>query len=357
MSDDASRTVRSWFTATVAAVLLVLVGFWAGRVVLVPPADPLAETEVVAFEVIEGSLGRSVELTAIGAWERTPLARAVVGGTVTSVDIQSGDVVDVGDVVLTIDLRPSVVAVGAVPSFRDLSVGSTGRDVAQLEAFLADSGHPIGDRDGAFDEGLAEGVRAWQAELGVTPDGVVRLGDLLFVSELPSRVTLDPPVTVGSLVVPGQPLLSVLSDEPAFWLPLTLDQRSFASLGSEVVIDHGSGEWRAVVDAVVERPEEARIELRLAPASGHALCGAECGTAVNFEDRSLFPARLEVVPEVTGPMVPIAALITDPTGGVVVRTVGGDELQIRVVASTEGRAIVEGVPIGTLIVLPNGDGS
>lgn len=356
MLEDPHRSRRFWLIAAVAAVSLVLVGFWAGRVVLVPPADPLAESEVVAFEVIEGSLGRSVELTAIGSWERTPLANAVVGGTVTSVDVESGDLVDVGDVVLTVDLRPSVVAEGTVPAFRDLTVGSVGEDVAQLETFLADSGFPIGDGDGVFDEALAEGVRAWQATLGVAPDGMVWLGDMLFVTDLPSRVAVDSAAVVGTLLAPGQPLLSQLSDQPVFWVPLTLDQRSFASLGSNVVINHGSGEWRAVVEAVIERPDQARIELRLAPVEGSSLCGDECASQVSFDDRSLFPARLEVVPEVTGPMVPIAALATDPTGAVTVRTVDGDELEVEVVASTEGRAIVDGVPLGTLVVLTGGDG-
>lgn len=53
------RRVVAWLVLLGCLVLAGLVGFWAGRVALEPPADPLAVAEVpVTFEVVEQSVGR-----------------------------------------------------------------------------------------------------------------------------------------------------------------------------------------------------------------------------------------------------------------------------------------------------------
>lgn len=68
-----------------------------------------------------------------------------------------------------------------------------GDDVAQLEEALAALGYDPGPVDGTFDDRTATAVSQWQTDLGTEPDGVVRLGEVVF---------LPGPIRVTSIVAP-----------------------------------------------------------------------------------------------------------------------------------------------------------
>lgn len=59
-----------------------------------------------------------------------------------------------------------------------------------------------------------------------------------------------------------------------------------------------------------------------------------------------------VVPETTGPVVPVAAIVTDAGGAQSVRLPDGSEMPILVLASTGGLAVVSGIDAGDVVVLP-----
>ncbi len=67
--------------------------------------------------------------------------------------------------------RPVLVLTGAVPSHRDLVVGTVGDDVRQLEAALARLGFSPGPVDGTYDHATALAVAAWYRSAGWTPFG------------------------------------------------------------------------------------------------------------------------------------------------------------------------------------------
>jgi HlyD family secretion protein len=69
---------------------------------------------------------------------------------VTDTPNRSGAVVTEGSVVIEVSGRPVVVLAGPVPMYRDLRPGSSGPDVAAVQAALERLGFPAGDPVGAF---------------------------------------------------------------------------------------------------------------------------------------------------------------------------------------------------------------
>lgn len=338
-----------------AALFVAATGFWAGRVALAPPPDPLLERPgPVTYEVVEQTLGESLQFAAVAQWNTTPLVRGWGSGIVTSVDFAAGDEVGVGDVLFTVDLRPVVVARGAVPAFRDLRAGDAGLDVKQLESMLADIGLLIGDPDEHFDAATTGAVRAWQESLGVAPDGTVHLGDVLFAPELPVRVVATDALQVGALLPLGEVVVNRLSREPVIVVPLTPDQRNLVPLTGTVRLTYPEGTWQAVVARASENSDGGvdRLDLELEAPDGGPVCGAECPRWIPATGKTDFPAEIVIIPETKGPTVPVAAIATDPGGGQTVQLADGRRMPIEVIVSTDGLAIVEGIGVGDLVVLP-----
>lgn len=345
------RLVRGVFFGLVA-VGLVAIGWWAVSVAVEPPGDPLANREPVTYTVAVDTVGRSFRFSAAASWPFVDLGRNSAVGVVTSIVVDPGQLVAPGDVVYTVNLRPVVVAEGEVPAFRDLGLRTVGADVAQLQVLLADLGFYVGEADGVFDAGVRAAVRRWQVSLGVADDGVVRRGDVVFVLGLPARVLLDPEVVVGSPLSGGEVLLRRVVEEVDFVVVLAGGQRNLVPLDAAVNVTHGGRVWPARISDVVENQLTGEVVLHLVGVDGGPVCGGDCVDAVPLGDRVLFPAEVVVVPEVTGPAVPVAAIVTRPDGTTVVRLAGGGEVEVVVLASANAMAVVEGVEAGDVVLLP-----
>lgn len=343
-------------------VLLLLIGiagflgWWAGREALVSPEDPLAEQEPISYTVVEGLVDHSLSFVAVAEWEAMPLARSESAGVVTSVSVDSGGEVSAGDVLFAVDLRPVVVAAGATPAFREMALRDSGDDVRQLQELLTGLGFFGGEIDGVFGSGTAAAVREWQESLGIEDDGVISLGDVVFIPDLPARVVLGEEVVVGGRLSGGEQAVLGLPVDPSFWVPLSPEQRNLVPIDAPVMVSYGGGVWDAeVVEAVEsEGPQGGIGELRLvleAPVGG-SVCGAECGDWVALEGRSDFPAEIVVVPETTGPVVPVAAIQTMADGSTFVTLDSGEAAAVDVVVSQAGLAVVEGVEAGDVLLLP-----
>lgn len=334
----------------------VWLGWWAGRAVLVPPEDPLGGPEPVTYTVGEGSVGHSLSFVAVAEWEPVRLARTEAVGVVTSVGVEPGSRVSAGDVLFEVGLRPVIAAEGTTPAFRDLNVRDRGDDVAQLQELLASLGFFDGETDGVFGSSTGSAVRAWQRWLGVADDGVVPLGDVVFVSDLPARVVLGEEVAVGARLGGGEETVWGLPADPSFWVPLTPEQRSVVPIDAAVMVTYGEGVWAAETVRAVESdgPQGGVGELRLVleAAGGGSVCGAVCADWVPIEGRSDFPADIVVVPETAGPVVPLAAIQTGADGSTFVTGTSGDPVAVEVVASHAGLAVVDGVETGDVLLLP-----
>lgn len=336
----------------VVAVGLVAGGWWAGQAALDPPEDPLGPTVATTYEVVEGSVGRSLTFAAIAEWPTVELARSGSSGVVTSVDVAPGDEVVAGSVVYSVDLRPVMIGVGAVPMFRDLALRAEGPDVAQIQGLLTELGFYGGEVDGVFGGDLRDAVRVWQDSNGLPDDGVVRAGDVMFVPFVPVRVVLGDTVTVGARLGGGEVTVRRVTGDPEFVVPLALEQRSLVPLDAAVFVRHGSGVWDGMIGTVREDDQRGELLLEIVATDGGSLCGVQCASEVPLIGRSDYPAQVVVVPETSGPVVPIAAIDTAPDGTTSVVGTDGSMIRVSIVAASNGIAVVDGVRVGDVIVLP-----
>ncbi len=137
-----------------------------------PPATAkVVMTTLTSTERVSGTLGHG---TAVAV---PPGA----SGTVTWLPAP-GAVVGRGQPVYRVDDRPVPLLFGATPAYRTLSSGVTGADVQQLEENLEALGYRGFTVDTSFTSGTATAVRAWQEDVGLPVDGVLRPTDVVVAS-------------------------------------------------------------------------------------------------------------------------------------------------------------------------------
>jgi peptidoglycan hydrolase-like protein with peptidoglycan-binding domain len=135
-----------------------------------PPATAkIVRTTLVETKTVPGTLGygEAVPVNATGPGVLTWIAP--VGSTVRR-----------GESLFKLDERPVVALYGALPVYRTLRPGTTGRDVRQLERNLAALGYPGFTVDDTYTPGTATAVRSWQGDLGLPKTGTVELGRVVF---------------------------------------------------------------------------------------------------------------------------------------------------------------------------------
>ena len=74
-----------------------------------------------------------------------------------------------GEVILSISGRPVFILRGTTPTYRDMSPGTSGGDVRQLEEALARLGFDPGRVDGIYDHSTAAAVERWYRKAGWDP--------------------------------------------------------------------------------------------------------------------------------------------------------------------------------------------
>ena len=135
-----------------------------------------------------------------------------INGTLTSIDVEEGSTAVQGDTLFTVNDQPVVLLYGELPAWRAMRKGTEGPDVQQLETALVALGYdPDGDVtiDEEFSSYTRTMVKDWQEATGATVDGVVDLGEVVF---LPGAARIsDFLPEVGSRVNDGNPALSTSS--------------------------------------------------------------------------------------------------------------------------------------------------
>lgn len=207
----------------------------AGIVALTSRSSDSAETSntvaaLTTTEVQQRDMTLYDETTATLEFTTSVTVSAPVAGTVTTV-AASGDRIDAGTVVATIDGDPVVALTGDVPGYRDLSTSSSdGVDVYQLERNLVALGYdPDGDItiDETYDKATAAAVKRWEVALGLDDDGKVPQSRVVYVpgSLLVDQVT----ATVGSGVSSGGSLVSGRQTARRFPVPARASDSSVVS--------------------------------------------------------------------------------------------------------------------------------
>ena len=188
---------------------------------------PVVRTNVAERQQVPGTLG----------YRGTESVVAMRSGVLTAI-AQPGTVVRPGQEVAEIDGRPVLLMRGARPAWRALALGvPDGPDVRQLEKQLRAMGYdPAHDMvvDDHFTSTTRAAVRRWQAATHQPVTGVVPLGAVAFLPES-LRVTGDA-APLGSIVGPGQPLVTGTTTAHEVTVALDTAQQTLVSVGDSVVV-------------------------------------------------------------------------------------------------------------------------
>ena len=204
------------------------------------------------------------------AEDRSVVSR--LAGTVTALP-EVGAVIEQGDVIYEVDGKPVVALYGVAPAYRsmaDLGTNMTGSDVQQLEealdalGFVAEGELTIDDE---FTSATASVVERWQEAVGSDEDGVVDLGEVIFIPG-PTEVS-SVFFSIGDAINAGQPVLSLSDSAPMVGDDVTqLEAALFAlgfDAGGDLTVD---SEFTSSTSVAVKAFEEAyglTVDGRLTP--------------------------------------------------------------------------------------------
>ncbi|KZX20534.1 putative peptidoglycan binding domain protein [Rathayibacter tanaceti] len=332
--------------ASIAGTAVITVWSFDQTIPDASPNTPPATFSTVS--AIEGSVGSTLNLSVSAAWPSAAVGSNSAAGVVTSVDIENGETVNAGAVLYSVNLNDVTVAQGEIPAFRDLALGSKGADVGQLQAFLKEVGMYSGKVDGEIGPLTADAVKRWQLSQGREPTGVVRAADVIFVPVLPARIKLDERVVSrGALLTGGEPAIFATSVSPRFSASVTPEQATLIPTGASAAVDAGGRDWPATVVSS-SSTDSNTTTLVLEGPDGASVCGTECD-AVPIDGSTTYRSRIVLVPEVDGIVIPIAAIRSTVDQSTYVLVADGNRVEIRLIASARGQAVVEGVEVGTIV--------
>jgi peptidoglycan hydrolase-like protein with peptidoglycan-binding domain len=287
--------------------------------------------------------------------ERTVTAGAA--GTVTRVRAE-GSTARRGQSLFSLDEKATAyVMYGRVPMYRTLRSGvSDGNDVRQLERNLVALGYdPNGTIkvDDHWASTTTAAVLRWQRDRGMTRDGVIERGEIVF-SDGPVRVG-EHKAKVGDRVGPGQPVTAVTSRRSVVVGRLDASRQSTVRRGQQVRVTLPDGrEVAGVVTRVGrvakagENGEEATVELRVA-LTGRAARRLRL-------DQAPVTVSIETSRAKRVLAIPVTALVALGGGryGVEVQGAGGSRrlVPVRTGAFADGYVEVSGVAEGARVVVP-----
>lgn len=342
--------------ATLSVALLVAAvafgGFWAGRATVGKgrvESDVSASTLTV--EVKRETVGRALTLNVTAQQPKTLLAANALGGVVTRT---SGNVtVRQGGSLYVVGGVPVRAVQGKEPFYRDLAIGVRGQDVVALRAALVAMGYLSTPGD-VFDSTTYYAVRAWQRELGIEETGTVRLGELVAVPSLPARLVIDSTIAApGKVLSGGEAIVSGARGSPRFTLVVSEEQARLIPKTATISMKYAGQRWRARIVGTQQNDSGDTILVLGAPGGG-PVCRAQCRLLPTGRTTSIL-SQVTVVPQVTGPAVPVAAVTTEADGSTSVEVVSDDggaiSRPVTVRASQDGMAVVEGVDEGDEVMV------
>jgi len=192
-------------------------------------------------------------------------------------------------------------------------------------------------------------VLRWQKAQHEEPTGALELGTLVAIPRLPTDLRFGDDIQTATPVSGGELAISVQSREPIFTISVTEDQAAMIPAGTLVDVVYGESTWSATIRSTIV-DDSGATRLELSAVDGGAVCGTQCSL---LPPEELLTARAvaHVVPAVSGPSVPVAAITTDATGVASVRLANGTRQRIEILGSGDGVAVIEGVAEGESVVL------
>ncbi|MGC4112929.1 MAG: peptidoglycan-binding protein [Nocardioides sp.] len=306
------RRIRFLVLLTVGSLLCAAAGYGAALSFSSSRADSPPPTRPVTARVELRRLASSVIVRGDGRFAdpvSVTLRVAASVPVVTRTPIPAGGEVADGAVLVEVAGRPVIALPGLLPAYRDLRVGDTGPDVAQLEQALSGLGYDTGDVDDTYTVQTAAAVGELYRRLGYAPatqggHAVLPMGEVAFVPTLPRRLDRLP-AHLGGL----------LPDKPVQLSGTRLELRVDLTTADRRLVHAG-------MRAVVSLPGGRQVNGHLGPVR-RTRAGGDTTVAFSSLDAASQRTLAGADVKVTVPLesskgkvlqVPLAALSTDARG-------------------------------------------
>ncbi|MBB6546717.1 efflux RND transporter periplasmic adaptor subunit [Nonomuraea rubra] len=171
----------------------------------------------------DGELGYGPVTTAVS---RAP-------GTITWLP-ESGATVTRGKSLYRLDNDPVTLMYGDTPAYRDLKIGSEGKDVENLERNLDKLGYDGFTVDDEFTYDTYEAVVEWQEDRGLDETGVVKLGQVVFADGKVRVESIE--AEEGQPAQPGQKVLTYTGTSKVITVQLEAEDQRMAKKGAKVEV-------------------------------------------------------------------------------------------------------------------------
>lgn len=232
-----------------AAIALVVADPFAGNGGspggLADNADPTSVTTISQGDIssqtsVSGTLGYSGSYTVVNQAQGTIISLPAIG-----------QIVSEGQVLYDVSGDPIVLLYGTTPAFRTLSEGATdsatsGVDVENLNYDLVALGYltsaDIAAEPSDFTAYTKAGVEALQAALGVPQNGVLSLGQVVFLPSVARITAVGQNTVLGGQAQPGSQILTASSTTRVVTVGLDADQQGDVKVGDKVTITLPNGQ-------------------------------------------------------------------------------------------------------------------
>ena len=284
---------------------------------------------------------------------------------------QIGKVVSEGQVLYEVSGRPVVLFYGATPAYRSLSAGTnnalTGPDVRELNADLVAMGYASSSEIPAgsdvFSTWTAAGVEKLQSALGVTANGTLGLGDIVFLPGA-ARIT-SVSAALGATVPAGQAVMSATSTARVVTVDLDSAQQSEVAAGDHVTITLPDNSVTPGVVTSVGKVATSASPSAASPGSSGAatitvLVTPADPAATGTWDQAPVTVDITTASVHDALVVPVDALLTLSGGGYAVEVVGTNgvhhlvSVTLGIFDDADGLVQVSGYELsaGTPVVVP-----
>lgn len=357
-----STPVRTVLAASVLAATLVLSACTAGG--SKPTPSPSYQTETVTLgdlattEKWGGVLSYDNPFYVVFQEEQAATSNArgdttavtVSGGMVTGV-AAPGTVLHSGDVMYRVDNVPVVFLEGSAVLWRDLTVGSSGDDIAAVEKALRALGYdPSGTVtvDSSYTSLTRAMVKRFQAS-----EGLDETGEFAFRSAIMRPgpvVVVDVSVSVGDEVYAGDVIMTVADTTRAVSFSIDPDQRPLVAVGDEVTVRLPNGDNVPATVSVIASALDADGET-------YAVTAVVTGEVTESGDRLDVTVSLPVLLEHDVLLVsPSAIIVRDDIGPAVEVLSDGSVTIVPIeILATSGQLTAvasDGLTEGDVVIVP-----
>lgn len=165
------------------------------------------------------------------------------GGTITTVLLHTGDTVQPGQLVATVDSNPVITAVGsAKPIYRDLKVGDQGYDVEALQEILNQLGYPT-PISGKFDDATSKQLAQLYRKVGFTsPCGEeICMLEGTFLKMPMQTLSVAQVATPGTDTAENPLIFSSIEDQKIISSRISVSQKILFEKGEELTLQLPDG--------------------------------------------------------------------------------------------------------------------